>query len=142
MSKSSHPPWIKCDTLSVNRPDSGWEITRSCLWCSVSAIVCYFRRQKSPRCPRHYQVMPVVTGYETLEAYYGDRRQIGMPQIQRNGHRHYHRSTFHLTSGELNSDSIPLLLSLVFLFRCSLYKYEFCEISYCVEKMKYDDIQC
>src|SRR5882762_2763906 len=34
MSKSSHPPWIKCDTLSVNRLDSGWEITRSCLWCS------------------------------------------------------------------------------------------------------------
>jgi len=28
--------------------------------CSVLAIICYFRRQKSPHCPGHYQVMPMV----------------------------------------------------------------------------------
>jgi hypothetical protein len=49
---------------------------------------------------------------------------------------------FAIPSDELNSTSIPLLLSLVFLFRYSLYKYEFYEICYCMEKLKCDDIHC
>jgi len=32
--------------------------------CIVAAIICYFRRYKSPRCPGHYQVMPVVLGHQ------------------------------------------------------------------------------
>jgi hypothetical protein len=37
---------------------------------------------------------------------------------------------FAIPSGELNSALISLLLSLVFFLRCSIYKYEFREISY------------
>jgi hypothetical protein len=47
---------------------------------------------------------------------------------------------FAIPSGELNSASILLLLSFVFFFRCSLYKYEFFEISYCMKEKKRDDI--
>src|ERR1700674_1288300 len=49
---------------------------------------------------------------------------------------------FAIPSSELNSAPIPLLLSLVFFLRCSLYGYEFFEFYYCLEKMECDGIHC
>ena len=47
-----------------------------------------------------------------------------------------------IPSGKLNSALNLLILSLVFLFKCTLYKYEFFKIFYCMAKMKCDDIHC
>jgi hypothetical protein len=57
--------------------------------------------------------------------------------------RYYHQATFlqfHLVSSILPQS--PYFFHWYFLFRCSLYKYEFYEISYCTEKLKCDDIHC
>ena len=63
--------------------------------------------------------------------------------------QYYHRATFlqlttflqfHLASSILPQS--PYFLHWYFLFRCSLYKYEFHKIYYCAEKLKCDDIHC
>jgi hypothetical protein len=60
---------------------------------------------------------------------------------------YYHRATFlqlttflqfHLVSSILPQSSYFFLW--YFLFRCSLYEYEFCEISDCMKEKKRDDI--
>src|SRR5882762_446506 len=62
---------------------------------------------------------------------------------------YYHRATFLQLTTFLQfwlASSIlpqsPYFLHWYFLFRCSLYKYEFYKIYYCTEKLKCDDIHC